>query len=349
MLCYRDLNGIDALWNSIRHLPAPRLESCMLSGRLWEERYSLDGLFSHEAPFLKELVVASYTFHQFDLSPFQSLIILDLYFDDPASLESISQIPRIVSRCPRLRTLRLCGPDNEGIVEYVEPLSAPVIELSDCVDVDIAAFFSDQMVYLLSAISLTSVNDLTIEGIVREAEEERPSKSIYSSLPASFKENIIDSQSVTFGLEGSGTKLRAMSGKRFNLGLMERQSMQFGDAWTSNKISEFIAGAFQELQLKPKTISFVTDEHFPVPLYTRDTWKTIFLAASSVNRIISDGYICQHPFLEALTESNLMCPSLQFLDLRGPPPDHINEDDAFALIGREGVYMRVFRDDLNGA
>ncbi|KZT32630.1 hypothetical protein SISSUDRAFT_1037611 [Sistotremastrum suecicum HHB10207 ss-3] len=331
--CIDDLNyDFDDFWRHVRRVEAPNLEKFSLYVRPEaEDENDLANLFSRKAPKLRELTIDGACYHKFNPEGFQSLTSLTLLGCDFSSLGDVSRLPRILAQTPKLIELELHGDPSEYDA-YVSPLAKPLAELRDCVSFEVGGFFADHTGYLFSAVSFPSLRKLQAWSLAR-IHNDCYDTSPFVSLPPALGAPFSTSRHLHFSLEESAVVIpsEVEFGDACDMELSETHDAS-SVANSIRSTESFMLSPMKILNIVPESLSISTYSEISDEVFTKDLWKSVLSECSRVTEITIEGKVPMTNLIAALMDPDLVCPSLDILDLQ--TEDSVEESEDFKAMLR---------------
>ncbi|KZS90705.1 hypothetical protein SISNIDRAFT_174671 [Sistotremastrum niveocremeum HHB9708] len=306
---FREFHLLRDLWNVIRALPAPKLETCYLEAQPWER---IDNLFSGHAPLLQSIVLASPFLGLLGLEKFESLVCLDLSgINNEPEQSDLPDIRVILSHVPQLQRLSIsCSrlfKDSE--FASTEMGSTSKNELSNCSKLVLQDLLATDIIHLLSIISFPALENLCIEAYITEASQ---TTIVYSSLPSRFVDLCSRSREVRFEVQNNIIFMEAGSSvdKPRTLEFLGRLC-DVAVEGIAQFATDSLTAPFKTLKMRPTTLGLRFMETLDEEIYSTKFWKTVFACAPKLVNLVNVQSVPSMPFIEALDELDVICPSLR--------------------------------------
>ncbi|KZT38085.1 hypothetical protein SISSUDRAFT_785281 [Sistotremastrum suecicum HHB10207 ss-3] len=347
--------GIDVLklWEGLKNMPAPQLKKFTfdVALNLPSRVLPLQDLFSNCAPKLSKLKVCLASCREFQPTSFTALVSLALTIRGNGALSNIWDV---LSQTPLLKRLELSGDRVRRQTKENPPVHRVLtVTLSSCRAVRLH-FQPEEIAYLFSVLEFPALIDLMVTSEAYEADDVTI-VSIFSPnhFPPILKSMV--SSTVELNLEihdnmtGFMVPLRPVSHDPdecphpFTV-IRERSYVR-----TEECKLVFLYCVFQELKIKPETLyldgwnpddeytSFEEDEGETTPdtdnmdiqekkpkrvaTFTRSIWNAILSGCPSVTTMDLHRTLPLWPFIEALDQPTINCPSLTQLNISIHPDD----------------------------
>ncbi|KZT33602.1 hypothetical protein SISSUDRAFT_396292 [Sistotremastrum suecicum HHB10207 ss-3] len=304
------------LWNTLRHLPAPRLEKFHFTVPSVNEMYLSENLFSDQAPLLRDLALGDDCSIS-GLLPqgFQSLqkLSLNLSFKNAHAI-SFAHFPIMLSNLSALVDIDLYG--DCQFREHIIPSLHTIGTLPDCTVLSITSFMTNQLIHFFSALKFPSLRRLQIHSIVWSDVDSFPTCDLYSALPPAFKTRFHDVEKLEFYIEDGGVRAYAETTSDCELDLSQTYDGRPENIATQNTIKHLLRAPARILNIRPKHLVFLCDDPLEHAWMSEDIWRKALSAYPSVERLSIPEELPLGPLISALdSEEEPVCPRLKILEL----------------------------------